>query len=250
MAARKTTILAADDDPQTLRLLQVGLQAAGYSLLLARDGLEALQKAETSTPDLLILDVKMPQLSGLEVCAQVRTCSTVPIMMLTAFGQIEDKKQAFDLGADDFLTKPFSLVELTVRVQALLRRVQWAESGSGRALQTKVTVGNLVVDFSQHQVSVDDRSVALTPIEYRILTYLLQHSDRIITYDLLLEHVWGQDYTGEDHLLKVNMNRLRRKIEADSAHPRYIRTKPGIGYMLHPSQEPGGEEQGEEKEGI
>jgi DNA-binding response OmpR family regulator len=245
MAAKRTTILAADDNPRTLRLIEVGLQPEGYELILARDGQEALQKAETSNPDLLLLDIMMPKLSGLEVCEHIRTFSTVPIMVLTAREQVEDKKRAFDLGADDYLTKPFKLVELVVRVRALLRRAHWSEMGSAQPLRSKARIGNLMIDFSQHQVSVDERPVALTPIEFRILSYLVQNAGMVVTHDLLLEHVWGADYAGENHLLKVNINRLRHKIESDPAHPNYILTRPGIGYMLLVPEALAGKEQRE-----
>ncbi len=237
MAAKKTTILVADDDPQALRFVRHCLQAEGYHVTPASDGQQALHLVETTHFDLLLLDIMMPRLSGLEVCEQVRTFSTVPIMVLTAREQVEDKAQAFELGADDYLTKPFSIVELRARVRALLRRAQWGEMVSGRLQQSRVSIGMLTIDFLQHAVTVDGRVIALTPIEYRILAYLAQNAGLVITHDLLLERVWGPDYTGENHLLKVNINRLRNKIEPDPAHPIYILTKPGVGYVLATSSE-------------
>lgn len=232
MSAKKTTILVVDDDIQTLRFVTRSLEAEKYEVIAARDGQDALAQVETKAPDLILLDIVMPKLTGFEVCEYIRASSTIPIIVLTARGQIADKIHAFDVGADDYLTKPFSLVELLARVRAVLRRTRWGADGKGRTESAKVTIGNVLVDFSQHQVQVDSRLVLLTPIEYRILAYLVRNAGLVVTHDLLLEHVWGAGYIGESHLLKVNINRLRNKIEADPAEPRYIMTKPGFGYMF------------------
>ena len=232
MSAKKTTILVVDDDLQTLRFVTRSLEAEKYEVIAARDGQEALARVETKAPDLILLDLMMPKLNGFEVCEYIRASSTLPIMVLTARGQVADKIHAFDLGADDYLTKPFSLVELLARVRAVLRRAQWGADAKGRTERAKVTIGDMFVDFSQHQVQVNSHQVMLTPIEYRILAYLVRNAGLVITHDLLLEHVWGAGYVGESHLLKVNINRLRHKIEADPAEPRYIITKPGFGYMF------------------
>jgi DNA-binding response OmpR family regulator len=152
--------------------------------------------------------------------------------VLTARGQVADKVRAFDLGADDYLTKPFSLGELLARVRAVLRRARWGVEDYERKMPTQMTIGNVFIDFSQHHVRVDTRMIMLTPIEYRILAHLIRHAGHVIPHDLLLEHVWGSAYIGESHLLKVNIHRLRNKIEPDPAQPRYIITKPGFGYMF------------------
>ena len=232
MPAKNTLILVAEDEPQALRLVTRSLEAGGYEVIGARDGQQALEEMETKEPDLLLLDILMPGINGFEVCEQVRTFSVVPIIVVTARGQVQDKARAFDAGADDYITKPFSIVELLARVRAVLRRAQWGANGNTGKQPPVITIGKLTVDFPKHQVMMDGRVVALTPIEHRILSYLIQNAGRVVTYDLLLEHVWGVEYIGEGHLLKVNINRLRNKIEPDPAHPTYILTKMNLGYMM------------------
>lgn len=232
MPAKKTTILVADDDPQLLRLITRNLQLEGYEALATSDGQQALDAIEAHVPDLILLDVMMPRLDGFTVAERVREFSAVPIIIVTARGQDQDKIRGLDAGADDYLTKPFSVEELLARVRAVLRRSRLSAAESGQSARAKMTVGDLEVDFAQHVVMMHGSEVTLTPIEYRLLSYLIQNTGRVVTHDLLLEHVWGTEYVGESHLLQVNMNRLRRKIEPDVAHPRYILTKVGVGYML------------------
>ena len=231
MPARKTTIVTADDDPQLLRLVARNLQFEDYEVLTASDGERALELIEASAPDAVLLDVMMPRMDGFTLCRRVREFSTVPIILVTARGQDQDKIRGLDLGADDYLTKPFSVDELLARVRAVLRRSQFT-ANEAASLGHPQTIGELTIDYAQHQVCVAEREVALTPIEYRLLAYLAQNAGRIVTQELLLSHVWGSEYAGESHMLQVNINRLRQKIEADPAHPRYIRTKVGIGYLL------------------
>src|SRR5205823_823019 len=232
MPAKKTTILAADDDPQLLRLITRNLQLEGYDVMAASDGQQALEVIENNSPDLVLLDVMMPRMDGFTVCSRVREFSTVPIIIVTARGQDQDKVRGLDLGADDYLTKPFSVDELLARVRAVLRRAQLTANEQTYALRTTTTIGELTIDYAQHLVTMAGHEVPLTPIEYRILAYLAQNAGRVVTQDLLLEHVWGSEYVGESHMLQVNVNRLRRKLEADPTHPRYILTKVGIGYYL------------------
>ena len=236
MPAKKTTILTADDDPQLLRLVARNLQLEGYDVITASDGKQALDEIETHAPDLVLLDVMMPKMDGFAVCQRVREFSVVPIIIITARGQDQDKVRGLDLGADDYLTKPFSVEELLARVRAVLRRAQFITNEHSHALTTVATIGDLTVDFTQHLVTMNGKELVLTPTEYRILSYLAQNAGRVVTQDLLLEHVWGAEYVGEGHMLQVNINRLRRKIEPDATHPRYIMTKVGIGYLLaaHP----------------
>ncbi len=236
MPVKKTTIVAADDDPQLLRLVTRNLEFEGYEVLPASNGVLALEQIEVHSPDLVLLDVMMPRMDGFTVCQRVREFSSVPIIIVTARGQDQDKVRGLDLGADDYLTKPFSVDELLARVRAVLRRAQFTANEQAPVLRTSITIGDLAVDYGQHLVTMAGAEVPLTPIEYRILAYLAQNAGRVVTQDLLLEHVWGSDYLGESHMLQVNINRLRRKIEADATHPRYLLTKVGVGYLLaaHP----------------
>jgi DNA-binding response OmpR family regulator len=230
MPVKKTTIVAADDDPQLLRLVTRNLEFEGYEVLPTSNGQQALEQVEAHAPDLVLLDVMMPKMDGFTVCQRVREFSSVPIIIVTARGQDQDKVRGLDLGADDYLTKPFGVDELLARVRAVLRRAQFAANEHAHVLQT--SIGDLVVDYTQHLVTMAGQEVPLTPIEYRLLAYLAQNAGRVVTQDLLLEHVWGSEYPGESHMLQVNINRLRRKIETDPTHPRYILTKVGIGYLL------------------
>jgi len=232
MPAKKTTILAADDDPQLLRLITRNLQLEDYDVLAASDGQQALELIESNSPDLVLLDVMMPKMDGFTVCYRVREFSAVPIIIITARGQDQDKVRGLDLGADDYLTKPFSVDELLARVRAVLRRAQFTTREHTQGLRATTATGGLVIDYSQHMVMLDGREIALTPTEYRIIAYLAQNVSRVVTQDLLLEHVWGQEYLGESHMLQVNINRLRRKLEVDATQPRYILTKVGVGYSL------------------
>ncbi len=227
---KKTTILAADDDPQLLRLLTRNLQLEGYEVLSASDGQQALTLIEEHAPELVLLDVMMPRLDGFSVTQRVRTFSAVPIIIVTARGQDQDKIRGLDLGADDYLTKPFSVDELLARVRSVLRRAQF--TAQEQSVQSTLVISDLAIDYTQHLVTLAGVEVPLTPTEYGILAYLAQNAGRVVTQDLLLEHIWGAEYLGESHMLQVNINRLRRKLEADVAHPRYILTKVGIGYYL------------------
>lgn len=232
MPAKKTTILAADDDPQLLRLMTRNLQLEGYDVLAASDGQQALELVESNAPDLVLLDVMMPKMDGFTVCYRVREFSAVPIIIVTARGQDQDKVRGLDLGADDYLTKPFSVDELLARVRAVLRRAQFTTREHSQGLRATTATGNLLVDYSQHMVIMNGQEIALTPTEYRIIAYLAQNVGRVVTQDLLLEHVWGPEYLGESHMLQVNINRLRRKMEIDATQPHYILTKVGVGYSL------------------
>lgn len=232
MPAKKTTVLTADDDPQLLRLVARNLEFEDYSVLTASDGKQALDLIEAHSPDAVLLDVMMPKMDGFTVCQRVREFSAVPIILVTARGQDQDKIRGLDLGADDYLTKPFSVDELLARVRAVLRRAQFSVHDPTQVMRTTITIGDLTIDAAQHLVMMGGQEVNLTPIEYRTLLYLAQNAGRVITQDLLLEHVWGTDYLGEGHMLQVNINRLRRKLEPDPTYPRYILTKVGIGYLL------------------
>jgi DNA-binding response OmpR family regulator len=230
--AKKTVIFVAEKDPQALRLLVRTLHAEGYEVSPVKDEQQLFEALETREPDLILLDDISPESHDFELCRRVRDFSLVPIIVMSAHKQDHSKARALDAGADDYLTKPVSVVELLAQVRAVLRRTQWNTHEQQTALRPILTFGNLVVDFLQHQVTIDGRPVALTPIEYRILSYLAQNAGRIVTHDLLLEKVWGGKYVGENNLLKVHIFRLRHKIELDAARPRHIITKTGLGYVF------------------
>jgi DNA-binding response OmpR family regulator len=232
MTARKQLILTADDDPQLLRLVSRSLELEDFHVLTAADGEEALAIIEAQPLDLVLLDVMMPKMDGFTVCQRVREFSSVPIIIITARGQDNDKVKGLNLGADDYLTKPFNIDELVARVRAVLRRTQFVPQEQAHATRTVTSIGNITIDYSQRLVTIDNKEIVLTPTEYRVLAYLMQNAGRVVTQDLLLEHVWGPEYVGESHMLQVNVNRLRRKIEPDPAHPHYILTKVGIGYQF------------------
>src|SRR5436853_82410 len=175
MPVKKTTIVAADDDPQLLRLVTRNLQFEGYEVIPASNGQQALEEVEEQVPDLVLLDVMMPKMDGFTVCQRVREFSTVPIIIVTARGQDQDKVRGLDLGADDYLTKPFSVDELLARVRAVLRRAQFTAKEQAHVLRRTITIGDLVVDYGQHLVTMAGPEVPLTPIEYRILAYLAQN---------------------------------------------------------------------------
>ena len=232
MSAHNMSILVADDDPQLLQLITRNLEWEGYAVVTVRDGQQALEQVQEHTPDLVLLDVRMPELDGFQVCQRVRECSGVPIIFMTALGLDQDRVRGLDLGADDYLTKPFGVDELLARVRAVLRRAPTAEQQDASALRTTMTVGDLAMDVAQRTVTMAGREVALTPLEYRLLALLVQHAGRMVLQESLLEYAWGKQYLGEGHLLQVNINRLRRKLEPDPGHPRYILTRVGVGYLF------------------
>lgn len=233
MPARKILILVAESDPQVLKLLTRCFCAEGYEVLSVEDERQLLEALEIREPDLMLLDP--PPSSGsadFELCRHVREISLVPMIVISTQKQGQDKARALDSGADDYLIKPLSVVELLAQVRAMLRRIQWNTNEYLRNVRPILTFGDLAVDFLQHRVTKEGHPVALTPIEYRLFSYLAQNAGRIVTHNLLLEKVWGREYLGENNLLKVHINRLRHKIEPDPARPRYIITKTGLGYLL------------------
>jgi DNA-binding response OmpR family regulator len=232
MPAKKITILVVDDDVQLLKIVTHNLEAEGYQVLTMRNGAQAVEVIERDTPDLVLLDVMLPRMDGFQVCQRVRTFSAVPIIMITARGRGQDKVRGLDLGADDYLTKPFRVDELQARVRAVLRRAQFTPNAHTQSLCAATTIGELTIDYAKHRVTIAGREVILTPTEYRILAYLAQNAGQVVTQDLLLDNVWGAEYVGEGHMLRVNITRLRRKLETEPAHPRYLLTRPGIGYLL------------------
>ena len=229
MPIKTETILVVDDDVRMLRLMARTLELENYRVLKASTGEEALDIFFVEdNPDLVLLDVLMPGIDGCTVCRRIREFSQVPVIMVTAKGNDEEKVEGLDAGADDYITKPFSTKELTARVKAVLRRSNlW-----GKDCEPALCVGELSIDFGRQRVTVDDDEVNLTATEYHMLLFMAQNAGRVVTPDQILETVWGTDYIGESHLLHVNMGRLRKKLKDNPRDPRYILTKHGIGYAL------------------
>ncbi|MDD4859480.1 MAG: response regulator transcription factor [Dehalococcoidales bacterium] len=225
----KTHILVVDDDPAILRLLCTNLKARGYNVSTAADGEEALKVAESDFVDLIILDIMMPRLDGVEVCRRVRTWSGVPIIVLSARGDEKDKVKCLELGADDYLTKPFGIAELMARVNTALRH-----SGSAKAAPAKsgFASGELEINYAMRKVCVGGNEITLTPTEYTLLQHLAVNTDKVLTHNMILQSVWGSEYSSEKEYLRVFIGRLRKKIEPDPKNPRYIQTVPGVGYHL------------------
>lgn len=229
MKQGKVCILAIDDEPRYQWALQTILTGMGYIVSTAGDGQSAIERAADEEPDLILLDVKLPDMDGYEVCRQMRTFSTVPIIMLTALAGEAEKVRGLDAGADDYVTKPFSTPELLARVRAALRRADLNEVTGGSAV---CRAGDLEVDLSRGQVTLAGQAIELTAIEYKLLCELIKQPKRVLVPDYLLDKVWGVGYEGEYHLLRQVVYRLRLKIEPDPGHPQYILTRPGIGYVL------------------
>lgn len=226
---RRERVLIVDDDPAIRKFVRANLEARGYDCLAAADGDEAIEIIEKELPQLIILDINMPKVDGFEVCRQVREWSQIPIIILSARGGEIDKVKCLEMGSDDYLTKPFGVDELMARVKAVIRRVQALEANSH---QPSYKFGDLTVDFAKHLITLADQNVKLTATEYRMVSYLAMNAGRVITANQLLEHVWGEEYTGEDHLLQVNIGRIRQKLLDNARDPTYILTKAGIGYMM------------------
>ncbi len=221
-------ILVVDDEPQIRRALKAGLTHAGHEVLLAATGEEGLDLAAVHVPDVVILDLAMPGLSGFEVCRQLREWARMPILVLSVRETPQDKIAALDLGADDYLTKPFSVDELLARIRALMRRVGEADKAS----VPEIVAGDLIVDQALRRVTTRGQEVHLTPIEYDLLREMATHPNLVLTHQHLLTKVWGADHIDDLHTLRVHMANLRNKIEPDPTRPRYISTVPRIGYRF------------------
>jgi two-component system, OmpR family, KDP operon response regulator KdpE len=223
------TILIVDDEPRYVRWISVNLRASGYQVLTAADGQSALEVTALERLDLVLLDIGLPVLDGLEVCRRIREFSTVPIIMLTARAAEADKVAGLDAGADDYLTKPFGPPELQARVRAALRRGRYAAAPAGEPVFRH---DDLTIDFTRCEVRRDGEPVALTPTEYKLLVHLARHAGRVLLPDELLAAVWGPEYREETQHVRLYVSRLRRKIERDPEQPRHVLTRPGIGYLF------------------
>jgi len=222
-------ILLAEDEEALRDFITRNLRARGFEVLEADNGLEAMAQWEREQPHLLILDIMMPRMDGLEVCRRVREHSAVPIIVLTALDAESDKVAALDLGAGDYLTKPFGVEELLARVRAVLRRAQWDSVPPASGIKR---LGQLEIDLPGHVVRLRGEEVRLTPTEFALLEQLVVNADKLLTHRVLLQKVWGPEYGGEAEYLRVYINRLRQKLEADPARPQLFVTEPGVGYRF------------------
>lgn len=226
---RDITILIVDDEPRIRDLVRMNLEMEHYSVIEASNGVEALDQLRENLPDLVMLDVMMPEMDGFETLRAIREVSTVPVVMLTVRQSEQDRIHGLDLGADDYLAKPFSPRELLSRIRALLRRSFMAPPSR----KTEIIVDpDLKIDFSRHEVIVRGQKVVLRPTEYRLLYHLVSNAGHLLTHETLLSKVWGREYRDEAHYLRLYITYLRQKIEKDPAHPKYILTERGIGYRF------------------
>ena len=229
-------ILVVDDEKTLVKGMKFNLENEGYEVECAYDGAAALELAREGRFDLIILDVMMPEMDGLEACMKIREFSNVPIIMLTAKSEDADKLMGFECGADDYLTKPFGTDELLARVRTAIRHTRTATGNSEIAQQGTYTVGDLTIDYNKHQVLVRGENAKLTLSEFRIVALLGKHAGRVMTYDSIIKELWGPRASGDNQILRVNMANIRRKIEKNPAEPEYLFTEVGVGYRMAESE--------------
>ena len=220
-------ILVVDDEASIRRSLKKNLETRGYTVDAAETGEKAMKAFENRRPDLLILDLLMPGMGGIDVVRKLRAVSTIPIIVLSAIGEESQKVQALELGADDYMTKPFGMEELLARIRSLLRRAAGATSAA-----PVFAAGDLSVNFDRREVSLEGQLVKLTPTEYDLLKYMIEHAGKVLTHRMLLQEVWGQAYVDQAQYLRVFVGQLRKKIEKHPGRPRFILTDPGVGYRF------------------
>lgn len=230
-AEKRHLILVVDDETRISRMIRMNLEHDGYEVIEAQSGQQALDLVRSRMPSLVILDVMMPGLDGFETLSILREISQVPVIMLTAKGEEEDRIRGLELGADDYVTKPFSPRELVSRVKAVLRRAEGGAAGGQQQDVIRVD-DRLKIDFAKREVWVNDELVKLRPTEYRLLYHLVQNAGWVMTYDQLLTKVWGYEYRDETHYVRLYINYLRQKLEEDPANPKYILTERGVGYRF------------------
>jgi two-component system, OmpR family, KDP operon response regulator KdpE len=228
MSELRPVIVAIEDDPQIRRFLRTGLESRGFQIHEAETGAQGLAEAANRRADLVLLDLGLPDMDGVEIVRKIREWSTLPVIVLSARASETDKVAALDAGADDYLTKPFGLGELLARIRVALRHAQAGTQDKGGVF----CVANLKVDLAQRRVHVEGKEVHLTPIEYRLLAVLVKYAGRVLTHRQLLKEVWGPAYVERSHYLRVHMASLRHKLEADPARPRFLLTEVGVGYRL------------------
>lgn len=226
---RDRRILVVDDEERMVRFIRLNLEHDGFEVIEAFRGAQAIDRIRSGLPDLVLLDVMMPDIDGFEVLRVIREVSSVPVIMLTAKGEEDDRVRGLELGADDYITKPFSPRELVSRVRAVLRRTESASSSTHGLIEVD---DRLKIDFDRREVWVDGELIQLRPTEYRLLYHLVQNAGWVITHDQLLAKVWGYEYRDEPHYVRLYINYLRKKIEKDPANPQYILTERGVGYRF------------------
>jgi two-component system KDP operon response regulator KdpE len=231
----KPSVLIVDDDRKILRLLRIELTAQGFNVIMAERGDEALATAERQRPDLVVLDIILPGMDGLEVLKKLREHSGVPVILLTAKGTDSDKIMGLELGADDYLPKPFNPEELTARARAVLRR---AHSRHAPTADSRQQYGDIVIDMARRTVFVSGRPIVLSRTEWQLLQQLCANAGRVMLHEDLLTQTWGPEYRNDIQYLRVWISRLRQKLEANPAEPRYLRTVQGVGYILETSPQP------------
>jgi two-component system KDP operon response regulator KdpE len=229
--SERPRILVVDDEPQLRRVLRTGLTSRGYDVRAASDGRAGFESFTEWNPDLVITDLAMPNVDGLELCRRLRAVSQIPIIVLSAKGEEKTKVAALDLGADDFVTKPFGMDELLARVRASLRRA--TTQSLDEAPPKILKVGDFEINNETHRVTVRDQEVHLTPKEFELLTYFVSHPGKVLTHRTLLAAIWGGNYVEQNEYLRVFVGNLRKKLESDPANPRYIVTEPWIGYRFN-----------------
>ncbi|MCJ7585438.1 MAG: response regulator transcription factor [Anaerolineales bacterium] len=227
-----TSILVVDDEPRYLRLLEANLRTEGYQIITAQNGKEAVETFSANPVDLILLDVLMPQMDGFTVCQRIRQYSNVPIIILTSKGEEQDRVRGLDVGADDYLVKPFSVMELLARVRAVLRRAHVSETGQDRHF----THTNLRIDLACAEVWRDEHPVFLSATEYRLLLQFAHNVGKVLTAEELLGSVWGPEYRSDKEILWVTIARLRQKVEDDPHNPKHIVTRSGLGYLMPPAE--------------
>jgi len=225
----KKRILVVDDERGLAKIIRLNLEQDGFEVVEANNGAQAMEKLRTTLPDLILLDVMMPDMDGFTVLRMVREIGNTPVIMLTAKGQEEDKIKGLELGADDYVTKPFSPRELTSRIRAVLRRGNFAKDEETGKI---VVDDRLTIDFDRHEVWVEGQLIQLRPTEYRLLYHLVQNAGWVLTHDQILNKVWGYEYENEPHYVRLYINYLRKKLEVDLADPKYILTERGVGYRF------------------
>jgi len=222
-------ILVVDDEPRMRRFMRMNLDLEGYRVIEAENGLEAVNRVRDDLPDMVLMDVMMPEMDGFEALRLIRETSTVPVIMLTVKGEEDDRVRGLELGADDYVTKPFSPRELASRIKAVLRRAEMPTLAEGSVIQVD---DRLQIDFNRRQVIVDGNEVKLRPTEYRLLYHLVNNAGWTLPHETLLAKVWGHEYRDETHYLRLYITYLRQKIEEDPTHPKYILTERGLGYRF------------------